>query len=97
MANFKDWASVWRRQDLDILQSMPRGYLGDTTHDRTVELLIAGGVLAREGDELVADIGVADLRRIYDDLVARNLLGVERATLQELSGIRVNKTLLKGV
>jgi hypothetical protein len=72
-------------------------YLGDNTHDQTVELLVAGGVLVREGDELVNGGRFAELRRIYDDLVIGHLLSSERATLLALSHIRVNKTLLRGV
>lgn len=94
---FQVWAVTRRYQDLDTWQLMPRGYVGDSTHDRTVELLVAVGVLEREGDELVAGNRFADLRRIYDDLVNRNLLRSERATLLELSRARVNKTLLKGI
>jgi hypothetical protein len=96
LPGFHIWAGTRRHQDLDTWQRMPRGYLGDSTHDRTVELLVAGGVLAREGDALVAGSRFADLRRIYDDLVAGNLLRSERVTLLELSHTRVNKTLLQG-
>jgi hypothetical protein len=94
--DFQIWAGTRRHQDLDTWQRMPRGYLGDSTHDHTVELLVAGGVLAREGDTLVAGSRFADLRRIYDDLVAGNLLHSERMALLELSPNRVNKTLLQG-
>jgi hypothetical protein len=94
--DFRIWAGTRRHQDINTWQMMPRGYLGDNIHDRTVELLVAGGMLAREGDALVAGDRFAHLRRIYDDLVAGNLLSSERATLIELSHIRVNKTLLQG-
>lgn len=96
LSDFQIWAGTRRHQNLDTWQKMPRGYLGDTTHDRTVELLVAGGVLARDGDELVAGGRFDDLRQVYDDLVARNLLHSERATLIELSLTRPNKTLLQG-
>jgi hypothetical protein len=96
LPDFQIWAGTRRHQDLDTWQKMPRGYLGDSTHDRTVELLVAGGVLSREGDELIAGSRFSDLRRVYDDLLASNLLGSERATLLELTHTRVNKTLLKG-
>jgi len=96
LKNFQMWAGTRRHQDLDIWQKMPRGYLGDNTHDRTLELLVAGGVLVREGDALVPGSRFADLRRIYDELEARGLLQTERATLLELANTRVNKTLLKG-
>lgn len=97
LPSFQVWAATRRHQDLDTWQKMPRGYLGDNTHDRTVELLVAAGVLAREGDELLEGGRFAELRELYDDLVARDLLRSERATLLKLSNTRVNKTLLKGV
>lgn len=97
LPDFLIWAGTRRHQDLDTWQRMPRGYLGDTTHDRTVELLVAGGLLAREGEALVAGSRFADLRRIYNDLVSGNLLCSERNALLELSLTRPNKTLLKGV
>lgn len=96
LPDFKIWATSRRHQDLEAWQKMPRGYLGDSTHDRTVELLVAGGVLARQHDALVAGSRFADLRQLYNSLVSRDLLQSERATLLELSHIRVNKTLLKG-
>ncbi len=97
LPSFESWASTRRQQDLDTWQTMPRGYLGDNTHDRTVELLVAGGVLLREGDELVDGGRFAELQRVYSDLLAKNILRSERETLLKLSNIRVNKTLLKGV
>ena len=96
LSDFQIWAGTRRHQDLDTWQKMPRGYLGDSMHDRTVELLVAAGVISREGDELCAGSRFADLRRIYDDLVARNLLRSERSTLVELARARPNKTLLTG-
>jgi len=96
LPNFTVWATTRRNQDLDTWQLMPRGYVGDSTHDRTVELLVAGGVLVREGDALVAGSRFTDLQRVYDDLLSRDLLRSERATLLALSAIRENKTLLKG-
>lgn len=96
LPDFKVWAGTWQRRGLDIWQKMPRGYLGDTTHDHTVEFLIVGGVLARDGDALIAGNNFGRLQHVYDDLVARNLLLTEREALRELSDIHVNKTLLKG-
>jgi hypothetical protein len=97
LPDFQIWAGTRRHQDLDTWQKMPRGYLGDETHDRTVELLVACGMLSREGDELCAGSRFADLRSIYDDLLSRDLLRSERATLVELARNRVNRTLLKGL
>ncbi len=96
LSDFKIWAATRRHQDLDTWQKMPRGYLGDDTHDRTVELLVAAGVLARHGDELGAGSRFAELRQIYNELLSRDLLRSERATLIELARARANRTLLKG-
>lgn len=97
LSDFQIWAGTRRHQDLDTWQKMPRGFLGDDTHDRTVELLVAGGVLSREGEELAAGSRFTDLRQIYDDLISRDLLRSERATLVELARARVNRKLLKGI
>jgi len=96
LPNFQIWAAARRFQDLNTWQMMPRGYLGDATHERTVELLVACGVLARTGDELVPGNRFDNLRRIYSELLAKNLLQSERGVLLELSRTKVNKTLLKG-
>lgn len=96
LPGFQIWATTRRHQELDTWQKMPRGYLGDSTHDRTVELLIAGGVLVREEDALVAGNRFADLERIYSELVGSDLLRSERETLKVLASVPVNKTLLKG-
>jgi hypothetical protein len=96
LSDFQIWAGSRRHQDLNTWQKMPRGYLGDSTHDHTIELLIAGGILMREGDTLVAGRGFSALKTIYEDLVRRNLLLSERGTLADLARTRVNKTLLTG-
>lgn len=96
LRDFQRWAMERRRPDLDTWQKMPRGYLGDQTHDRTVELLVAGKVLLRSTDELISGERFHLLRRLFADLVARDLLVPERSTLRELARIPVNRTLLRG-
>ena len=96
LPDFQIWARTRRHQNLETWQKMPRGYIGDTTHDNTVELLLAGGVLARDDDALVAGPRFADLQQIYDDVVGKDLLQSERGTLMKLTNIPANKTLLKG-
>ena len=75
---------------------MPRGYLGDRTHDRTVELLVASNVLYRTADVLRSGERFDVLAALYRDVQARDLLASERRTLAELARTPVNKTLLKG-
>lgn len=97
VSDFEAWAQTRRNQDLRIWQKMPRGYLGDSTHERTVELLVAVHILAREDDTLVPGTRFTKLQRIFATLVTNDLLRSEREILAELSTIRVNKTLLKGI
>ena len=96
LPDFLRWARARRRPDLDTWQKMPRGYLGDRTHDRTVELLVATKVLHRTADALVGGDNFVRLEALYRDIVARNLLISERDALQTMSTIPVNRTLLSG-
>ena len=96
LPDFLRWARTRRRPDLDTWQQMPRGYLGDRTHDRTVELLVAMQVLHRSADALVGGDNFGRLEALYRDIVTRNLLASEREALQTMSTLPVNRTLLSG-
>lgn len=96
LPDFLRWARTRRRPDLDTWQKMPRGYLGDHTHDRTVELLVATRVLHRTADALMGGPNFGTLEALYRDIVARNLLVSEREALETMSSIAVNRTLLSG-
>ena len=96
LSDFQRWAAARRQPDLDTWQKMPRGYLGDNTHDRTVELLIAGKILFRMPDRLVSGQRFAVLQTLYENIVSRGLLLSERSTLRELARTPANKTLLRG-
>jgi hypothetical protein len=96
LPNFQRWAKARRRPDLDTWQRMPRGYLGDRTHDRTIELLVAGSVLYRTLDELVSGERFHVLDSLYRSIVDRDLLAPERAVLSELARTPANRTLLRG-
>jgi hypothetical protein len=96
LPGFKRWARARRRPNLDTWQNMPRGYVGDRTHDNTIELLVAGDVLQRSGDTLVGSSRLNALTAVYEQVKERDLLATERAVLAELGAIPVNKTLLKG-
>ena len=96
LPDFQRWAKARRRPNLSTWQKMPRGYLGDLTHDRTIELLVAGKILYRTADTLVSGERFSLLQDLYRNIVARNLFTSERETLRELALIPVNKTLLRG-
>ena len=96
LRDFQHWATARRNPNIETWQKMPRGYLGDRTHDRTVELLVAGKVLHRTTDALVSGERFSVLQSMYKDIVASDLFTSERKTLLELDYIPVNKTLLRG-
>lgn len=96
LPDFQLWAKERRHPDLDTWQKMPRGYLGDETHDRTIELLVAGRVLVRKADSLISGEQFSVLQKIYENIVSKDLLRSERATLRELAPNRANKKLLNG-
>ncbi len=75
---------------------MPRGYLGDRTHDRTVELLVATKVLHRTADSLIDGERFGRLETLYIEILAKGLLQSEREALQTMSRLSVNKTMLSG-
>lgn len=96
LLDFQRWAKARRNPNVETWQKMPRGFLGDRTHDRTVELLVAGKVLYRTVDALVSGDRFSVLQGMYKEIVASNLFTSERETLLELAYIPVNKTLLRG-
>lgn len=96
LPDFLRWSRARRRPDLDTWQRMPRGYLGDRTHDRAVELLVASKVLFRTADSLMGGDDFARLETLYRDILDRGLLRSEREALQTMSRLPANKTLLSG-
>lgn len=96
LPNFERWASERRRPDLDTWQKMPRGYLGDRTHDRTIEFLIASGVIYRTPEELLSGERFEVLEVLYQNILERDLLASERSALRTMETIPVNKTMLRG-
>lgn len=93
---FMRWAKARRRPDLDSWQRMPRGYLGDRTHDRTVEYLVASNVLVRETDKLASGVRFGVLTAMYQQIAQKEMFKSERDTLHQLSALPVNLTLIRG-
>ena len=96
LPDFQRWAKERRRPDLDTWQKMPRGFLGDRTHDRTIELLVAARVLYRAPEELISGERFKVLDALYQHILERELLLSERSVLHDMAKIPVNKTLLRG-
>jgi len=91
-----EWARTRRHADLETWSKMPRGYIGDQTHDAVVSFLVAADVLERLKDELVSGSRFAFLENLYAQLREASLFSNERQTLEELRSVRPNLTMLKG-
>ena len=96
LSDFQSWAGNRRRPNVDSWQMMPRGYLGDRTHDRVIDLLVAGGILFRAAEDVISGSRFAVLENLYARIVASDILTSERSALTELARTAVNKTMLRG-
>ena len=90
------WVGTRRNADLETWRNMPRGFLGDSTHDATVDYLVASAVLRREKDNLVAGPRVEVLHVLDARLRNRRLFTLERNVLEGLLDVRPNRTMLSG-
>jgi hypothetical protein len=93
---FQRWASARLRPDLLAWQAMPRGFLGDLTHDRTIDLLVACGVLSRSNDRLVAGPRFRLLEKVYEEILESDLLQSEREAIRTLSLLKVSNKMIGG-
>jgi len=96
LPRFQAWATTRRQSRVGRLHEMPRGFLGDVTHDRTVEFLVASSVLYRGPDALFGGERFDVLELVWREILERNLLAREREVLRAMAAIPVNKTLLGG-
>ncbi|HEY6421355.1 MAG TPA: hypothetical protein VIX59_20340 [Candidatus Binataceae bacterium] len=95
--DLRAWAGTRRNADLDTWRRMPRGYVGDRTHDGIVEFLVAAGILDRDKpNQLVAGRLVGLLDALYDRIKATNLFTNERRVLEELRVVHASRTMLEG-
>lgn len=94
--DFEEYIRTRRDGDLEKWGLMPRGYLGDRTHDAVVDLLVASGILSRAGDYIVGGQRYPVLVAIVTEVERANLFEGERKILEQLRGIRATKALLGG-
>lgn len=90
------WASTRRQQDFETWSKMPRGYIGDRTHDAVVDLLVANGTLSERGDYLVYGAHGSTLERIFQVVFDADLFQKEREIMHKADSLRVSKAMLGG-
>lgn len=91
---FIGYAGARRAGDLELWQQMPRGYLGDETHEGVMNLLVASGMLRKVGDAIEASSRYSMLAQLVDRIELDGLFSGERAILQRLRSVKVTKVLL---
>jgi hypothetical protein len=94
--NLLEYARSRRDGDLEKWSLMPRGYLGDRTHDSVVDFLVAAGRLRRDGDHVEAAARFDVLEGIATKIEATRMFERERTILMQLREIRPTKVLLGG-
>jgi len=94
--NLLEYWRTRRSGDLEKWSLMPRGYMGDKTHDGVIDFLVAAGILHRGGDYLEAGARFDVLGRIATQVDAANMFERERKILDQLREMRPTKVLLGG-
>ena len=98
MPTLREWSGTRRARQLSVLstQRFRRGFLGDTTHDRVVDFLVAHSVFVRLGVHLVTDLNVHILSTLYSSAVDQQLFSAERQALHDLLGVKITNRMLEG-
>ena len=93
----QEWSRTRRSGRFSVFspQRLRRGFLGDTTHDQVVNLLLAHGGLLRAGGKLISP-ATGPLDGLYVMAVNSELFVAERDTLAQLSRIKITNKMLEG-
>ena len=90
------WSANRLRYQAMLWHQIPRGYVGDETHDATVDFLVASEVLDRYQDNIFGGIRFQSLADTYRRICRDSLFKTEREVIVALKSIRANKTMLRG-
>ena len=90
------WLEQRKHRTLEVISDMPRGYVGDRTHDRTINYLVARGILQHQGKDLASGPNYRALADLHEELEARNLFSSERKALRILRSARIPQVALEG-
>jgi hypothetical protein len=96
LPRLQEYVDSRRRHDLQKWALMPRGYMGDQTHDGVVDFLVAAGMLREDGDYLAAGPRYAALEAVAAAVEGAQIFSGERRILEALRAIKPNKTMLGG-
>jgi hypothetical protein len=91
-----EYSKSRRQGDLHQWSLMPRGYLGDQTHDGVVDFLVAAEVLRRDGDCVEAGPRYSVLEAIALQVEDGQMFVAERNILNRLLAVKPNRVMLGG-
>ena len=93
----REWSATRRSGQFSMFSAhrLRRGYLGDSTHDRIIDLLVAlRAVEWKSGNVVAPEDGL--LGRLNDALARQELFLAEREAVKELSDITITTRMLEG-
>lgn len=90
------WANSRRQQDFETWSKMPRGYVGDQTHDAVVDMLVANGTLVEHADHLLLGPQASFLEAVFRSVCDAGLFAAERDVMLQVRDLPVSKTMLGG-
>ena len=96
LPNVVSWLEQRRNRTLETISDMPRGYVGDRTHDRAVSYLVAHRTLRHHGNKLVSGPNYRVLSDLRKQVEALDLFLSERRTLSALVSYRIPQVALEG-
>jgi len=90
------WSTNRLRYQSMLWHKIPRGFVGDETHDATVDFLVASSILNRCQDNVLGSTRFQLLSEMYARICSDNLFKTEREVVLAMKAIHVNKTMLRG-
>ena len=93
----REWVATRHEAQFETLHAhtIRRGYLGDATHDRVIDYLVAREVLVRAGGQLVSGLHYSTIANLAATAESDALFEQERATIDELRSVRITAVMLE--
>jgi hypothetical protein len=93
-----EWSRGLAQSSLALSHSVRirRAFLSDTAHDDLVNLLIAWGIFARNGKQLVSGIRGSHLTTLEQTIAEKGLFETERRVVAQLRSLSITNSMLEG-
>lgn len=94
----RSWSGAQKKtqQELFPVERLRRGFLSDTMHDDTMQMLVALRVIRRVDNHVLRGERFDFMQNIYQRVSDDGLFRRERETLQMLSDISITERMLEG-